>query len=78
MARMDQGRRAREGVADQGTVNNSVIVPEELTAGVIAGGLERGPGSAPRGGGAAARPGGFPGRADISRIFAAGTGTNRT
>src|SRR5215470_8163071 len=48
MARMDQGRRAREGVDGQGTVNNSVIVPEELTAGVIAGGLERGQAALPK------------------------------
>src|SRR5215472_7821298 len=36
MARTDQGRRAREGVADPGRCNNPVIVPEESTAGVIA------------------------------------------
>src|SRR5215475_7044231 len=48
MARMDQGRRAREGVDGQGTVNNSVIVPEELTAGVIAGGLGRGQAALPK------------------------------
>ena len=47
MARMDQGRRAREGVDGQGTVNNSVIVPEELTRGVIAGRARAGPGGAP-------------------------------
>src|SRR5262245_59407574 len=78
IARMDQGRRAREGVDGQGTINNPVIVPEELAAGVITGGLERAPGSAPLKPPRRRPASRHPGRADISRILVTRTGTKQT
>src|SRR5215471_5047411 len=78
IARLGPGPASERGRRRPRNDNNPVIVPEELPAGVITGALERAPRRSslkpPR-----HRPASRdPGRAGISRTFAARTGMKRT